>query len=96
MQSFKDKVFTATKKIPTGQVRTYKQIAVSIRHPKAYRAVGNMLTTNRSEDVPCHRVIRSNGAMGGYAWGIPKKIKRLTSEGITIVNGVVDKKFIRK
>lgn len=81
MTTFRDKVFAATKTIPKGETRTYKQIAEMIGAPNASRAVGNALTTNRNKDVPCHRVIRSDGTFGGFAWGTKKKEAILRQEG---------------
>jgi AraC family transcriptional regulator of adaptative response/methylated-DNA-[protein]-cysteine methyltransferase len=59
---------------------TYKQVAVRAGRPKAYRAVGNILNKNRDPGVPCHRVIRSDGSVGGYAWGTKKKRALLKRE----------------
>ncbi|MFH1461038.1 MAG: ribonuclease HII [Patescibacteria group bacterium] len=58
---FKDKVYYTVSKIPRGKVMTYKQVARVIGHPRAYRAVGNVLNKNANPQAPCHRVIRSNG-----------------------------------
>ena len=69
------------KKIPKGQVLTYKEVARLIGKPLAYRAVGNALNKNPFKEVPCHRVIRSDGKTGGYARGAKEKIKMLKSEG---------------
>lgn len=79
--AFQAKVFAAVKKIPPGKTLTYKQVASMIGNPKAYRAVGNALNKNRDKDVPCHRVIRSNGAVGGFNRGSKEKIKILKKEG---------------
>lgn len=68
----------------------YKQVAKLAGHPKAYRAVGNIL--NRNPDlkiIPCHRVIRSGGGIGGYKYGIKRKIALLKKEGIIIKNGKI-------
>lgn len=81
MTKFQQAVFNATKKIPKGETRTYKQIARAIGRPNAARAVGNALNTNRDKTVPCHRVIRSNGDIGGFAFGSPKKKRLLLKEG---------------
>ena len=83
-QTFKEKVYNEVKKIPKGKVLTYKQVAEKIDHPKAYRAVGNALNKNRDKNVPCHRVVKSNGQSGGYYKGTNKKKKILRSEGIKI------------
>ena len=80
-QSFKEKVYAVVKKIPKGSVLTYKQVAKKIGNPKSYRAVGNALNKNRDKTIPCHRVIRSDGKTGGYAWGPARKKAILKIEG---------------
>ena len=54
--------------------------------PRAWRAVGNVLSKNRNLKIPCHRVIKSNGKIGGYNLGIKKKIALLMREGVKIEN----------
>lgn len=88
--NFKEKVFNATKKVPKGKVSTYKKIAEDIGKPRAFRAVGNSLKTNTSKLVPCHRVIKSDGTLGGYRWGLKRKKELLMMEGVEIKNGKVD------
>jgi O-6-methylguanine DNA methyltransferase len=89
-QSFSELVWTATKKIPRGQVATYQQIARIIRRPQTARAVGNALNQNPyAPVVPCHRVVKSNGMVGGFASGTKKKIDLLKKEGIAIKAGKV-------
>ena len=78
---FKEKVLKAASKIPRGKTMTYAQIAKIAGSPRAYRAVGNILNKNRNPKVFCHRVIRSDGSVGGYAKGTPAKIKILKEEG---------------
>ena len=78
---FQRKVYDVVRKIPRGKVLTYKQVAEKIGNPGAVRAVGNALNKNRSKDVPCHRVIRSDGKPGGYYWGAAAKVKILKKEG---------------
>lgn len=88
---FLEKVHARTAQVPRGKVTTYAAIARALGNPRASRAVGNAL--NKNEDttrVPCHRVVRSDGAVGGYALRSAKKIARLRSEGIEIKNGRVD------
>lgn len=78
---FQKKVYDFVKTIPKGQTATYKEVAVAIGRPKAYRAVGNALNHNPSiGKVPCHRVIRSDGQSGGYVLGVKKKIQLLEKE----------------
>ncbi|OGN02362.1 MAG: hypothetical protein A2655_01355 [Candidatus Yanofskybacteria bacterium RIFCSPHIGHO2_01_FULL_43_42] len=79
---FQHKVYDFVKTIPKGNTATYKEVAVAIGHPRAYRAVGNMLNRNPIiGKVPCHRVIKSNGQIGGFALGTDKKVKLLQKEG---------------
>ncbi len=91
--NFTQKVFNLTKKIPKGKVSTYKIIAEKLG-TKAYRAVGNSLNKNTNKDVPCHRVVKSNGYVGGFRSGTKKKVKILKKEGIKIVNDKNNKKRI--
>lgn len=79
--SFQAKVFAVVKEIPKGKTLTYKQVAKLIGNPKSYRAVGNALNKNCDPDVPCHRVIRSDGNIGGFNRGTDEKIKILKNEG---------------
>lgn len=81
MKSFKEKVYSVVKNIPKGKVLTYKQIAEKIGNPKSYRAVGNVLNKNMDKSIPCHRVIRSDGKIGGYNKGSFKKRQILKEEG---------------
>ncbi len=82
--NFSQKVYEVVKKIPKGNVLTYKEVARRSGRPKAYRAVGNILSKNKDLKVPCHRVIRSDGKPGGYSGIIKnkKKIDILEKEGI--------------
>ena len=81
MLTFKEKVYAVVKKIPKGKVLTYKEVAKSAGKPTAYRAVGNILNQNMDPNIPCHRVIRSDGKLGGYNRGNDNKIKILKREG---------------
>ena len=86
---FQIKVWKAIAKIPKGKVKTYKELAKSIYMPKAARAVANACGKNPYPiKIPCHRVIRSDGTLGGYSGkgGIMKKRNLLKDEGVTIVN----------
>ena len=81
---FQIKVWNAISKIQKGKVKTYKELARSIRKPKASRAVANACGKNPYVPIiPCHRVIRSDGHLGGYSGkgGIEMKKKMLISEG---------------
>ena len=84
---FQIKVWNAISKIRKGRVKTYKELARSIRKPKASRAVANACGKNPFPiKIPCHRVIRSDGRLGGYSGkgGIKTKRKLLRSEGVFI------------
>ena len=80
-RKFKNRVLEVVAAIPKGSVLTYKEVARRAGNPQACRAVGNIMSRNRDPGVPCHRVVRSDGTVGGYAWGTEKKIERLRSEG---------------
>lgn len=88
---FKDKVYKFTQKIPKGKVATYKFVATAIGLPRVYRGVANALAQNFNPQIPCHRVVRSNGALGGYnRGGYKAKESLLKKEGVEIRNGKVD------
>ena len=81
---FQRKVYDALLKIPKGQVRTYAQVARMIGRPRAARAVGQALKRNRwAPEIPCHRVIASDGSLGGYSapGGLAAKRRLLRREG---------------
>ena len=79
---FQLKVWEALLAIPSGHVTTYSEIAQSIGHPKAVRAVGTAVGRNPvSWLIPCHRALRKSGALGGYHWGLPVKRAMLAWEG---------------
>lgn len=86
---FEHKVYTTCKRIPRGKVATYKSIG-KVMKSKAYRAIGNALHRNPyAPEVPCHRVVKSNGEVGGFASGTKNKINLLKKEGLKIKNGRV-------
>lgn len=94
---FQVKVWQTLTQIPKGKVTTYRGLAQLIKRPGSARAVGNALNANPyAPQVPCHRVVKSNGEIGGYAGGTAKKIKLLKKEGIEIKNNKVIplKKFL--
>jgi methylated-DNA-[protein]-cysteine S-methyltransferase len=79
---FQERVLKAVIQIPPGEVRSYKQIAEMIGKPKAYRAVGNAVGNNRTPIViPCHRVVKSDGSLGGFGGGVRLKKILLRLEG---------------
>ena len=84
---FQLKVWNYLKKIPRGKVKTYSEVAKAIGKPLAVRAVANAIGKNPlAPQIPCHRVIRSDGSLGGYSGkgGIKTKILLLKKEGITL------------
>ena len=85
--SFQLKVWKYLKKIPKGKVKTYLEVAKAIGKPKAFRAVANAVGKNPFPiKIPCHRVIRSDGNLGGYSGkgGIKQKRKLLISENVIV------------
>ncbi len=84
--SFAEKVYYIVQQIPKGQAITYQQVAQAIGHPKAFRAVGNVLNKNTDSRIPCHRVIRSDKKIGGYNQGSQMKKTLLEKEGLTYFN----------
>ena len=88
--NFNDRCYKLLRRVPEGRVTTYKSIAEALG-TKAYRAVGNAMNKNPyAPEVPCHRVVATNGNLTGYAHGLPKKAKMLRAEGVAIKNGFVD------
>lgn len=79
MTSFTEAVYAVVRNIPKGEVLTYKEVAEKAGRPKAWRAVGNILNKNYDVNIPCHRVIRSDGRLGGYNRGGDVK-KRILEE----------------
>ena len=78
---FADVVRQVVRTIPKGETRTYKEVAAAAGNPNAARAVGMIMSHNFDSSVPCHRVIRSDGKMGGYnRGGIERKKKILAEE----------------
>lgn len=81
MTTFSQKVLSIVKRIPKGKTMSYKQIAELSGNSKAYRAVGNILAKNYNLDIPCHRVIKTNGQLGKYNRGKRNKYLLLKQEG---------------
>jgi methylated-DNA-[protein]-cysteine S-methyltransferase len=91
--SFSDSVYAFTSLIPMGKVTTYAAIAKAMGSPRAARAVGNALGANQNPIVvPCHRVVRSDGGLGGYSGGEGPvtKAKLLGREGVQISAGKIN------
>ena len=80
--AFQIRVWEALREIPLGQTRTYSQIAEEIGAPRAVRAVASACAANEvALAIPCHRVIRRDGSLGGYRWGLGTKEALLDAEG---------------
>ncbi len=86
-----EKVYQMLRQIPLGKITTYKEIANKL-DCKAYRRIGQIVGSNKDiPNTPCHRVVNSNGKIGGYAFGVTKKISLLKNEKILVKdNKIVD------
>ena len=83
-------VYDLLLKIPAGKVSTYGDLARALGNPSASRAIGRILGENPNPiKVPCHRVVMSNGRVGGYAYGTAMKRQLLENEGVSFTNGIV-------
>ena len=80
MKTFTEKVLSVVSKIPKGKTLSYKEVAKKAGSPNAFRAVGNILNRNYDKNIPCHRVIKTSGELGGYNRGKSKKEKMLKME----------------
>lgn len=80
-KTFTQRVRDVVRKIPIGRVMSYVEVAKKAGSPKAYRAVASVMSKNYDKDIPCHRVIKSDGTPGGYNRGDANKIKLLKKEG---------------
>lgn len=79
--AFQQRVWRALTQVPPGQTRSYREIAIAIGQPRAVRAVAGAIARNRiAVVVPCHRIIREDGSIGGYRWGVPLKRQILAAE----------------
>lgn len=94
MQTFYERVWNLMKRIPPGKVTTYKELAKAL-NSKAYRAVGNACHNNPyAPGVPCHRVVKSGGLVGGFSGkmsgaNVRRKIALLKKEGVQVQNGKI-------
>lgn len=91
VSSFVLAVRAVVRAIPRGQVMSYGAVAIKSGFPGASRAVGTLLKKNFNPDIPCHRVIRSDGKLGEYNRGTRRKAALLEQEGVVIENGRVRK-----
>ena len=98
MKTFNEKIYEKLKLVPIGKVVAYKELAKSISS-NAYRAVGSAMKNNKNAPIiPCHRVIKSNGEIGGFCGKISgkkiqEKINLLKKEGVKVINGKINKRY---
>ncbi len=93
--TFSEKIYSELRKVPSGKITTYKSLAEKIGS-KAYQAVGQAMRNNLfAPEVPCHRVVKSDGKVGGFMGNekgreITRKIKLLASEGVIVKDGKIE------
>lgn len=92
VSDFRTKVLDVVSRIKVGETLSYGEVARRAGSPKAARAVGNILNKNFNSQIPCHRVIRADGQVGGYNRGGKAKIRRLKQEGAKLVFGLTSAK----
>ena len=86
MKTFTEKVRDIVRKIPKGKSMTYKEVAAKAGNPRAARGVGAIMRSNYNRDIPCHRVVRSDGTLGSYnRGGKSRKRELLIHEGALAV-----------
>lgn len=96
MSHFRQRVYDMLSRVPPGFVVTYGDIARALSCPHASRAVGAALRANTALVViPCHRVVKQDGTLGGYVRGVQEKKRLLKKEGVHIVNDVIDLSLYR-
>jgi AraC family transcriptional regulator of adaptative response/methylated-DNA-[protein]-cysteine methyltransferase len=89
--AFQQRVWQALQKIPVGRTVSYAEVAEQIGAPKAVRAVASACAANNlAVAIPCHRVVRSDGTLANYAWGVERKEKLLAAEGASISRDTVE------
>ncbi len=88
---FQQRVYDVLTKVPSGRITTYKELGKAIGGKgQIYRAIGNALNKNPfAPRIPCHRVVRSNGSLGGFSHGSSAKILILKKEGIVVADGKI-------
>ncbi len=88
MSELSSRVYKKLLKVPKGRVTTYAELARAVGVENGQRAIGNIMNKNPNPIiVPCHRVVRSDGSIGGYAFGQAEKELLLSSEGVNIKDG---------
>lgn len=91
MPEFQARVLKLVAMVPKGKVTTYKELARAVGCPRAYRAVANALARNPQPlKIPCHRVVKSNGEIGGYKLGPKRKTRLLLEEGVRVKGTKID------
>lgn len=81
-------VYSLVRQIPAGRVSTYGELAKALGNPDAARAVAKILSKNPElVKTPCHRIVYSNGRVGGYSGGVREKIRLLNLEGVNVISG---------
>ncbi len=96
--NLEQKVYKKLLEVPKGKVTTYGDLAKAVGLKNGQRTIGRIMNKNPYPViVPCHRVIMSDGKIGGYAWGEKIKTKMLSQEGVRISNGkILDQKIIHR
>ena len=90
LTKLQQKIYNFLRKIPEGKITTYKLLAKAIGKPKNWREIGKILNQNPfPEKYHCYKVVKSDGKIGGYKFGIKKKIALLKKDGIIIINNRV-------
>lgn len=84
MSTFRERVLAVVRAIPRGSTLSYAEVASRAGSARAARAVGSIMKSNADPEIPCHRVIRSNGTLGEYNRGAAQKHKRLREEGAVL------------
>jgi O-6-methylguanine DNA methyltransferase len=92
---FSSRVLAAVRRIPTGRVATYGDVAAAAGRSRAARAVGNIMRGCKRHDVPCHRVVAAAGKLGGYGGNLEMKRALLRAEGVQ-VSGKTIREFLAK
>lgn len=86
---FEEKIYSKLRKVPKGKVTTYGELAKAV-NSKGYRAVGQAMNKNPyAPETPCHRVVSSDGRIGGFSSGVKKKIVILKKEGVEVKNNKI-------
>ena len=87
--SFTTRVLSVVRRIPAGRVATYGDVAEAVGHPRAARAVGNIMRGCSLRGVPCHRVVAAAGRLGGYGGYAGLKRELLRAEGVRVVGSII-------